>query len=142
MSRGLQKRLSAIDLPSMKALQNLSLRTRSMKARMNFRVKTMGADPYEALEVARELDKLVCTQHNELALCLQMQSLSFTLYEEFCNNYELLTQDVALLRRSVQNWGVLDQGIEALSKSVASVESRKSDDNKSMTLNDLLIKVS
>lgn len=68
--------------------------------------------------------------------------MSFTVYEEFCNNYELLTQDVALLRRSVQNWGVLDQGIEALSKSVASVESRKSDENKSMTLNDLLIKVS
>lgn len=62
MSRGLQKRLSAIDLPSMKGLPNRSLRTRSMKARMNFRVRAMGADPYEALEVAREIDKLVGTK--------------------------------------------------------------------------------
>ncbi|RMJ27051.1 hypothetical protein PHISP_02060 [Aspergillus sp. HF37] len=126
VSRGLQKRLSAIDLSSMKGLQNRSLRTRSMKARMGSCVRAIGADPFEALEVAREIDKL---------------SVSFTAYEEFCNNYELLTQDVALLRRSVSNWGVLDQGVEALSKSVGSVESRKSDENKSMTLNDLLIKV-
>lgn len=77
-----------------------------------------------------------------MPICLRvLQSVSFTAYEEFCNNYELLTQDVALLRRSVPNWGVLDQGIEALSKSAGSVESRKSDENKSMTLNDLLIKV-
>lgn len=72
---------------------------------------------------------------------LILQSISFTAYEEFCSNYELLTQDVALLRRSVHNWGVLDQGIEALSKSVVSMENRKSEEHKSMTLNDLLIKV-
>lgn len=100
----------------------------------------MGADPYEALEVARAIDMLV--GHTAIKEhILTVQSISFTAYEEFCNNYELLTQDVALLRQSVQNWGLLDQGIEALSKSVGSVESRKPEENKSMTLNDLLIKV-
>ncbi|KAJ5976311.1 hypothetical protein N7481_010018 [Penicillium waksmanii] len=79
----------------------------------------------ECLEVVREIDKL---------------SVSFSAYEEFCSNYELLTQDVALLRRSVPNWIVFEQGIEALSKSVVSTESRKNDDNRSMLMNDLMIK--
>lgn len=63
------------------------------------------------------------------------------MYDQFCSNYELLTQDVALLRRSISNWTIYDQGIEALSKSVASTERRRQEDNKSMTLNDMLIKV-
>lgn len=62
-------------------------------------------------------------------------------YDQFCSNYELLTQDVALLRQSIANWTIYDQGIEALSKSVASTERRRQEDNKSMTLNDMLIKV-
>jgi len=69
------------------------------------------------------------------------QSLSFSAYEEFCSNYELLTQDVAILRRSISNWAVFEQGIEALSKSVASTEARKHEDNRSMLMNDLMIKV-
>ena len=67
--------------------------------------------------------------------------MSFSKYEEFCNNYDLLTQDIAILRRSVPNWSMYDQGIEALSKSVASVESRKHEENKAMSMNDLMIKV-
>jgi hypothetical protein len=67
--------------------------------------------------------------------------VSFSAYEEFCSNYELLTQDVALLRRSIPNWTVFEQGIEALSKSVVSTENRKNDDNRSMLMNDLMIKV-
>ena len=58
-SRGLHKRLSTIDLSGLK---NRSLRTRGMKARMNSHVRAIGADPFEALEVAREIDKLVCFQ--------------------------------------------------------------------------------
>ncbi|KAK4865547.1 hypothetical protein LT330_009335 [Penicillium expansum] len=53
---------------------------------------------------------------------------------------ELGKLDVALLRRSIANWTIYDQGIEALSKSVASTERRRQEDNKSMTLNDMLIK--
>lgn len=58
-SRELQKQRSTIGLSGLKELQNRSLRTRSMKSRMNTRVRLMGADPYEALEVAREIDNLV-----------------------------------------------------------------------------------
>ncbi|KAJ5161394.1 hypothetical protein N7492_006786 [Penicillium capsulatum] len=125
VSRGLSKRLGAIDLSGLKGLQNRSLRTRNFKATIQQRLKAMAADPLEGLEVAREIDKL---------------SVSFFAYEEFCNNYEMLTHDVAILRRSILNWAVFDQGIEALSKSVASVESRRHEENKSMTMNDLMIK--
>lgn len=60
---------------------------------------------------------------------------------KFCSTYELLNKDLALLRGSIPNWTLFDQGIEALSKSVAPMESRRPEENKSMTLNDLLIKV-
>ncbi|KAJ5505309.1 hypothetical protein N7453_004266 [Penicillium expansum] len=95
------------------------------KASVNRRLMALTAEPTEGLEVARELGKL---------------SFSFPAYDRFCSNYELLTQDVALLRRSIANWTIYDQGIEALSKSVASTERRRQEDNKSMTLNDMLIK--
>lgn len=48
---------------------------------------------------------------------------------------------MAILRRSVPNWTVFDQGIEALAKSVASMESRKHEENRSMSMSDLMIKV-
>lgn len=68
--------------------------------------------------------------------------MTFVAYKDFCSHYEQLMQDMDLFRRSVPNWAILDQGIEALSKSVASMESRTLEPNKSMSLNDLLIKVS
>ncbi|KAJ5087359.1 hypothetical protein N7456_010975 [Penicillium angulare] len=124
-NRGLSKRLGNIDLPGLKGLQNRSLRTRSFKAGMKQRRRSLIAEPSEAYEVACELGNL---------------STSFSAYAEFCGNYELLSQDIAILRRSIPNWSVYDQGIEALSKSVASTDSRRYDDNKSMTMNDLMIK--
>ena len=60
VSRGLSRRLGAIDLPGLKGLQNRSLRTRNFKASIQQRLKaTLSADPLEAQEVAREIDKLV-----------------------------------------------------------------------------------
>lgn len=64
MSRGLSKRLGAIDLPRLKGLQNRSLRTRNFKATIQERLKTMTADPMEGLEVAREIDKLVSPRYS------------------------------------------------------------------------------
>lgn len=60
---------------------------------------------------------------------------------DFCSNYEQLTEDVDILRQSVPNWSVLENGIEALSKSVSSIENQALENNKSMLLHDLLIKV-
>ncbi|KAJ6114362.1 hypothetical protein N7486_000140 [Penicillium sp. IBT 16267x] len=125
VSRGLSKRLGGIDLRGLKSLPSRSLRTRSFKAAVDQHRKSLVADPVEVLEVAREIERL---------------SASFTAYEEFCSNYDLLSQDVAILRRSIPNWSVYDQGIEALSKSVASVNSRKHEENKSMSMGDLMIK--
>ncbi|CEO59786.1 hypothetical protein PMG11_04443 [Penicillium brasilianum] len=125
VARGVSKRLGGIDLPGLRGLQSRSLRSRSLKASMNRRLKAMRAEPLEALEVARAVENL---------------SMSFPVYEEFCSNYDLFTQDLAILRRSVPNWAMFDQGIEALSKSVASIESRKHEESKSMTMSDLMIK--
>lgn len=57
--RGLQTRLSAIDLRGLKVMHNKSLRTRTMKARTDIRMKSVGTDPREAWEVTREIDNLV-----------------------------------------------------------------------------------
>lgn len=59
----------------------------------------------------------------------------------FCGNFELLKNDMDILRSSVSNLAFFDQGIEALSKSVAPMENRRPEEHKSMTVNDLLIKV-
>lgn len=59
VSRGLSKGLGVMDLAGLKNLQNRSLRTRSMKATLKQRLKSLTAEPLEALEVARELDRLV-----------------------------------------------------------------------------------
>ncbi|KAI9040109.1 putative Rho guanyl nucleotide exchange factor [Aspergillus affinis] len=118
------KHSNTVDL-SFKAFQNRSTGTRNPSARPNLRIKAITAETNEALEVAREIDKL---------------SMSFVVYKDFCSHYEQLMQDMDLLRRSAPNWPILDQGIEALSKSVASMESRTLEPNKSMSLNDLLIK--
>lgn len=59
ISRRISKRLSAIDLSGFKGLQHRSLRSRNLKASINQRMKAMAAEPLEALEVVREIDKLV-----------------------------------------------------------------------------------
>lgn len=93
---------------------------------MDLRFRALAAEASAALAVAKEIGKL---------------SLSLAAYEEFCNNYQQLEQDMYLLRRTVSNWPIFDQGIEALSKCGASNEIQGLE-NKSMTINDLLIKVS
>jgi hypothetical protein len=56
LSRGLHKRLGAIDLSGFK---NRSLRTRNFKVSLKQRLKALSAEPFEALEVARDIEKLV-----------------------------------------------------------------------------------
>lgn len=67
--------------------------------------------------------------------------MSFKLYEDFCSNFELLLQDVSLLRGSIPNWETFEGGIESLSKSVTSIENKLLTDNRSMSLSDLVVKV-
>ncbi|RAL07406.1 putative Rho guanyl nucleotide exchange factor [Aspergillus homomorphus CBS 101889] len=117
------KRLSALEL-GFRALHSKSLRSRSFRASVNSRLKALAAETKEALEVAQAVGKL---------------SRTFMIYKLFCRSYGLLTYDVELLRTSVPNWRIFDQGIEALSKSVSSID-RQANENRSMSLDDLLIK--
>ncbi|KAE8349602.1 Dbl homology domain-containing protein [Aspergillus coremiiformis] len=122
--RGVHERFNTVDL-RLRALQNRSIGTHHFKTSVLSRLKALAAEANEALEVAVEIGKL---------------STSFTKYMDFCSNYEQLTEDVDLLRRSVPNWPVFEHGIEALSKSVVSIENQAQEHNKSMLLHDLLIK--
>ncbi|OGM50069.1 rho guanyl nucleotide exchange factor [Aspergillus bombycis] len=121
---GVHERFNPTDL-SLRALRNRSIRICHFKKSVLSRFKELAAEANEALEVAVEIGKL---------------SKSFSTYMDFCRNYEQLTEDVDILRRSVPNWSVLENGIEALSKSVASIENQALEHNKSMLLHDLLIK--
>lgn len=98
------------------------------------------AGPMEAHNVAHELEKLA-TQVDPRCSDGQSQSALFSAYEEFCRRYDLLTEDMAILRRSLPNWPTWEKGIEALSKSVASRDCQRRNANQSMTLSDLLVKV-
>ncbi|KAF7590416.1 hypothetical protein BBP40_002872 [Aspergillus hancockii] len=118
------KRANTVDI-SPRAPQKKPMRTRKFKTAVLPHLKALAAEANEALEVAVEIGKL---------------STSFTKYMDFCNNYGQLTEDVDLLRRSVPDWPNLEHGIEALSKSVASIENQALEHNKSMLLHDLLIK--
>ncbi|KAJ9236300.1 hypothetical protein DTO166G5_4062 [Paecilomyces variotii] len=123
--RTLHEKWSSMDLGHFRRPHNRSLRTRNLKATVDIRIKAVAADPFEARIVARELDRL---------------SLGFPSYEDFCGNYGLLTEDLAIIRRSHPSWGIYDRGIEALCKAVASKDGQKPEECKAMTLNDLLIK--
>jgi guanine nucleotide exchange factor for Rho/Rac/Cdc42-like GTPase family protein len=70
-----------------------------------------------------------------------LQSEDFAVYENYCSKYDLLYEDMDILRKTLSAPAFFDQGIEALAKSVASTTSRRLEDRKSMTLKDLLIKV-
>ncbi|PYH46918.1 putative Rho guanyl nucleotide exchange factor [Aspergillus saccharolyticus JOP 1030-1] len=118
------KHLSALEL-GFKALHSKSLRSRSFKASVNSRLRALAAETREALEVAQAVGKL---------------SRNFSTYKLFCSSYGLLSFDVELLRSSVPNWRIFDLGIEALSKSVASIDRQAHEEHRSMALDDLLIK--
>ncbi|KAI9370864.1 hypothetical protein BJX61DRAFT_513740 [Aspergillus egyptiacus] len=123
-----QKRPHAVDL-SIKGFQPFNTQTlRLHKVKpitSSHRLSQLAAETNEALKVAQEIGKL---------------SKSFIHYKEFCKSHELLSKDTDLLRKTVKNWPEFEQGIEALTKSAASIETRSIYENKSLCLNDILIK--
>lgn len=58
MNSGAQKRPHAVDL-GIKAFQSRSLRTQSLKASVNHRLKQLASEAHEASIVAREIGNLV-----------------------------------------------------------------------------------
>ncbi|KAJ5884724.1 hypothetical protein N7495_009234 [Penicillium taxi] len=123
---GTLSRLAAGDIPGLKNLSTRSVQNHNFKVSIKERLRVLRAEAVECFKVAREIEGL---------------STLFSEYAEFCTNYDLLAEDVAMVRRSVSDWAIYDKGIEALSKSVASIESRKNEENKAMSLNDLMIKM-
>lgn len=61
----------------------------------------------------------------------------FFSYEEYCAKHEIITQD---LYRHASRWGAFEAGIEALAKSVRTLNSKAEDDKKALTVQDLLVK--
>ncbi|KAF3389692.1 hypothetical protein DPV78_011493 [Talaromyces pinophilus] len=102
--------------------QNQSLLTRR---RVNSQIGKEGADPSEALLVAKEIDRLTAKFH---------------LYEAFIRSYDVLSEDLTLLRQSHPADGFWTEGIEALQKSVHSTQKKKENHKKAMTLDDLIAK--
>lgn len=58
-SWGITKRIGTIDLGSLRGRQQRSMRSRTLKASINKRLQALSAEPTEAVEVARELERLV-----------------------------------------------------------------------------------
>ncbi|KAH3042818.1 hypothetical protein KXW83_007258 [Aspergillus fumigatus] len=125
LGKGSCREPHAIDLKRLNNLQSRSLRKQSLKTSIIARLNSLAAQGSEAYDMAYAIAEL---------------SKSFKLYEDFCCNFELLLQDVSLLRGSIPNWEAFEGGIESLSKSVTSLENKLLTDNRSMSLSDLVVK--
>ncbi|PGG97136.1 hypothetical protein AJ80_09730 [Polytolypa hystricis UAMH7299] len=80
------------------------------------------------------------TEAAEAALILQRKLSTFTAYEDYGVKYQLITNEVELLRKSISSWHNFDRGIEALLKSVTPFNTRGATANYGLTLGDLLMK--
>jgi len=64
----------------------------------------------------------------------------FFAYEEYSARYEMMVHDVASTYKNVSGWHAYEMGLEALAKSLASINSREGESRKCLTFADLLIK--
>ena len=64
------------------------------------------------------------------------------IYKEYGAKYELMIKDVATAHRAMPQWDTYQRGIEALAASLESANSYTDQAKKSLTLGDLLVKVS
>ncbi|KAK2757606.1 hypothetical protein FQN54_004575 [Arachnomyces sp. PD_36] len=128
MSRDQYARRGGLDLARLRKSDNRHSSSRNLLGTVDSRIRhsrSLAAEPSEAADVARIMNNLLP---------------EFVAYEEYCEKYELMTEDVSLLCKSISTWPVFDMGIEALSKSVASINNRREEGNTCFTLKDLLMK--
>lgn len=64
----------------------------------------------------------------------------FFAYEEYGAKYELMVKDVASTSRTMPQWEMYQKGLEALARSLASMNSQNDHTKKGLTVGDLLIK--
>lgn len=66
----------------------------------------------------------------------------FFVYEEYGAKYELMIKDVAVTHRMMPGWLSYQKGLEVLAASMGSADSHRDHARKSLTIADLLVKVS
>ena len=66
----------------------------------------------------------------------------FFVYEEYGAKYELMVKELASTHRTMPRWSAYQKGLEALAGSLVSEGGRGEQPNKSLTISDLLVKVS
>ena len=66
----------------------------------------------------------------------------FFIYEEYGAKYELMIKDVASAHKTMPKWQSYQKGLEVLASSLGSANNRDDHSKKSLTIGDLLVKVS
>jgi hypothetical protein len=66
----------------------------------------------------------------------------FFAYEEYGAKYEMMVKDIASAYRTMPQWETYQRGLEALAASISSHNLQQNQPNRSMTIGDLLVKVS
>lgn len=66
----------------------------------------------------------------------------FFIYEEYGAKYEMMIRDVASAHRILPQWQNYQRGLEALAASLGSAHQHVDHSKKSLTIGDLLVKVS
>ncbi|OKL60858.1 hypothetical protein UA08_03305 [Talaromyces atroroseus] len=88
--------------------------------------------------ILRDLERLYELHH---AFKMQLEKTTrFDLYEAFIRSFDVLAEDITILRKNHPADGFWTEGIEALQKSMHSSQRRKENHKKSMTMDDLIAK--
>lgn len=66
----------------------------------------------------------------------------FFVYEEYGAKYELMIKDVASAHRTIPRWESYQKGLETLAAAVGTASTKGDRSKKSLTIGDLLVKVS
>ena len=66
----------------------------------------------------------------------------FFIYKEYGAKYELMIKDVASAHKTMPDWESYQRGLEALASTVSSAKRNEQSSKKSLTIGDLLVKVS
>jgi hypothetical protein len=66
----------------------------------------------------------------------------FFIYKEYGAKYELMMKDIACANSSMPEWDSYQRGLEALASTLGSAKGTGESSKKSLTVSDLLVKVS
>lgn len=75
---------------------------------------------------------------SEVAIIFKTAIRDFHTYEEYCANFEVI--GLELQRHSPRLWPSFESGIESLARVIMAIDQRQSNDRRSLTVSDLLIK--